>query len=648
MFKKIFEPTRIGKLELKNRLVFPAITANFGTEEGAITEVGKVFYAERAKGGAGLIITGSFAIDPRGYVLPYQFTLYDKATHKNMKEVARLIQSHGSKAAFQLHHAGSRAAPKVSGTQPITSSSIPHPIHHERPGFVSGKPRALTLGEVREMVKRYGWAAKIGQDLGFDAVEVHCAHAHLIDQFLSPLLNHRRDVYGGDLIARARFAREVVGEVRLAVGPNYPIICKITASEYAEGGTTLEDAKVVARILQEAGADALQISVGQSNRVSPTPPSVFPQGCFVPMAAEIKKVVSIPVIAVGRIHHLEMAEEILEQGKADLIAMGRSLLADPNLPRKAKEGRLDEVRPCIVCIQGCITRILSAMPMLCSVNPEVGREGTFSIKKAKSRKKVLIIGGGPAGLETAWVANSRGLHVSLFEKSDRLGGYINLATLLPYKEEFKELIEFYKSEMERLAVDVRLNTEVDVSLVKALSPDIVVVATGSEPFIPQIKGIEKEHVVTAVEVISGREKTGNHVVILGGGRVGCETAEFLAVKGKKVSIIEEGDEIGSGVPPRTRMFLFPRLIEEGVKIINKAIVEEIEDSGIKILLPGKAGKIEADTIVIARGFVPQRTLVAGLESMIPELKGFFIIGDCAEPRTVQEAIYDGWRIGKRI
>jgi 2,4-dienoyl-CoA reductase-like NADH-dependent reductase (Old Yellow Enzyme family)/NADPH-dependent 2,4-dienoyl-CoA reductase/sulfur reductase-like enzyme len=648
MFKKIFEPVKIGPLELKNRLVFPAIMANYGTEEGAITEVGKAYYLERARGGTGLIITGPFAIDPRGHVLPYQFTLYNKANHKGMKELARLIQNHGSKAAFQLHHAGSRAAPKISGTQPITSSPVPHPIHHERPRFVSCKPRALTFGEVREMVKRYAWAAKIGQDLGFDAVEVHCAHAHLIDQFLSPLLNHRQDDYGGGLEARIRFAQEVVAEVRQVVGPNYPIICKIDGSEYMKGGTTLKDAKVLARSLEEAGADAFQVSVGHSHRVVPTPPSNFPQGCFVPLAAGIKEVVSVPVIAVGRIHHPEMAEEILQRGKADLVAIGRSLLADPHLPQKVMEGRLEEVRPCIACIQGCITRILSYLPMLCSVNPEVGREGTFSIKKAKGRKRVLIAGGGPAGLEAARVAQSRGHRVTLFEKRDRLGGYLNVAALPPYKQEFKDLIEFYKYEMERSGVEVRLHTEVDAGLIKDMRPDIVVVATGSVPFIPQIKGIEKGHVVTAVEALTGGEGTGSHMVIIGGGRVGCETAEFLTLKGKSVTLIEEGDEVGRGVPPRIHMFLLPRLIKKGVKILKKTKVEEIEDSGVKVFQPGKVEKIEADTVVIAMGFIPRTALVDGLEAMIPELNGFFMIGDCAEPRTVQEAIRDGWRIGRII
>jgi thioredoxin reductase len=449
-------------------------------------------------------------------------------------------------------------------------------------------------------------------------------------------------------MARTRFAQEVVAEVRQAVGPDYPIICKIDGSEYVEGGTTLEDAKVVARILEGAGADAFQVSVGQSNLVSPTPPSNFPQGCFVPLAAEIKKVVSIPVIAVGRIHHLEMAEEVLQQGKADLVAMGRSLIADPKLMQRAMEGRLEEVKPCIACSQGCITRILSSLPMLCSVNPEVGREGTFSIKKAKSRKKVLIAGGGPSGLEAARVAQSRGHQVSLFEKSDRLGGYFNIAALVPYKEQFKDLIEFYKHEMERLGVEVRLNVEVDVELIKAMRPDIVVVATGSVPFIPQIKGIEKSHVVTAVEVLTEKEKAGNHVVILGGGRVGCETAEFLAIKGKDVTLVEEGDEVGNGIPPRTRMFLIPRLIKEGVKILKRTNVEEIEDSGVRVLQPGKVEKIQTDTVLIALGFLPQTALVNALEPMMPELKGFFMVGDCAEPRTVQEAVYDGWQIGRMI
>ncbi len=648
MFKKIFEPVRIGKLDLKNRLVFPAITANYGTEEGAITEVAKAFYVERAKGGVGLIITGSFAIDPRGHVLPYQFTLYDRKNYKGMKELAQLIQRHGSKVAFQLHHAGSRAAPKVSGTQPITSFPIAHPIHHERPKFVSCRPRALTLREIHEMIKRYAWAAKIGEDLGFDAVEIHCAHAHLIDQFLSPLLNQRRDEYGGDLIARARFAQEVIAEVRKAVGPDYPILCKMNASEYVEGGTTLEDARVIARLLEEAGADALQVSVGQSSQVSPTPSSVFPQGCFIPLAAGIKELVSIPVIAVARIHHLEMAEKILQQGKADLVAMGRSLIADPDLPRKAMEGRIKEVRPCIVCIQGCITRILSSLPMRCSVNPTVGREGTFLTKKAKSPKKVLIAGGGPAGLEAARVAKSRGHKVVLFEKNDSLGGWLNIASLIPHKEEFKDLIEFYKHEMKTLGVEVQLGSEVNVETIKKNVPDVVIVATGSIPFVPQIRGMDKKHVLSVPEVLMGRKEVGKRVVILGGGRIGCEAAEFLALRGKQVTLVEEGEEVGSDISPRTRMFMLPRLNQQGVEMMKKSMVLEMDSTGILISRPGKVEKIDTDSVIVALGFVPQSSLIEALEPIVPKLKGFFIIGDCAEPRTVLDAVYDGWRVGRMI
>lgn len=648
MFKKIFEPVRIGKLELKNRLVFPSVTPNFGTEEGAITDVAKVFYAERAKGGVGLIITGSYSIEPRSRVIPYIFTIYNEKNHRGMRELARLVKRHGSKVAFQLVHTGSRAAPKVSGTQPVTSSPIPHPIHHERPRFVSGKPRALTLREIREIVKRYAWAARVGQGLGFDAVEIHCGHAHLIEQFLSPLLNYRQDEYGGALVARARFAREVVAGVRDAVGPNYPILCRISASEYVEGGTTLEDAKVVARFLEEAGADALHVSVGVSNRVSPVPPSVFPQGCFIHLAAGIKEVVSIPVIAVGRIHHLEMAEDLLQQGKADLVAMGRSLIADPYLPRKAMEGRPGEVKPCIVCMQGCHTRTLNLLPITCSVNPEVGRTGPFLFKKAKSLRRVLIAGGGPAGLEAARVARSRGHEVSLFEKNDRLGGWLNVAALAPYKEEFKDLIEFYNREMKRLGVEIKLNFEVGIQTVKEISPDVLVISTGSVPFIPEMKGIHEGHVVTAPDVLIGRQSVGDKVVILGGGRVGCETAEFLALQGKQIVLLEEKDEVGSDIPPRTRMYLLPRLTQGGVKIMKRTRVEEIDKSGLKVSGLGKVERIEADSVIIALGFVPQTSLVEALEPIAPELKGLFIIGDCAEPRTVLEAIYDGWRIGKTI
>lgn len=648
MFEKIFEPVRIGRLELKNRLVFPVVSTHHGDEEGKMTDLGKAFYAARAKGGVGLVITGSYAIDPRGHVFPNQFTIYDERGHPAIRELVQIVQSHGAKVAFQLHHAGSRAAPRVTGTQPVTSSPIPHPIHYERPKFVSIKPRALTLEEIQALVERYAWAAEVGKELGFDAVDIHCAHAHLIDQFLSPLLNHRGDAYGGDLPSRARFGREVVTAVRRAVGPGYPILCKINASEYVSGGITLEDAKLVAKWLEEAGADALQVSVGQSNRISPTPPLNFPQGCFVHLAAGIKAAVSIPVIAVGRIKHLEMAEDILRQGKADLIAMGRSLLADPELPRKAMEGRPGEIKPCIGCIQGCITRILSGFHLTCTVNPAVGREGTFALEENARPKKVLIVGGGPAGLEAARVARLRRHQVLLYEKKNRLGGWLNVAALAPYKQEFRDLIGFYEAELKRLGVEVQLDFEAGVDTVKEIRPDVVVIGTGSLPFIPDVQGVEGGPVPTAPEVLAGSREAGDRVVVWGGGRVGCETAEFLALKGKRVILVEEGGEVGSDVPPRTRMYLLPRLIQEGVEMVKRARVEEIESSGVKISQRGEVKRIEADTVIIAQGFVPQTSLVDALEPVIPGLEGFFIIGDCAEPRTALEAIYDGWRIGRTI
>lgn len=648
MFDRIFEPVRIGTLELKNRLVFPVLSTNQGSEEGAMTDLGKNFYAARAQGGVGLVITGSYAIDPRGHVFHHQFTIYEEEDHPALRELVKIVQGHGAKVAFQLHHAGSRAAPKISGTQPVTSSPIPHPIHFERPKFVSIPPRALTLKEIREMVERYAWAAKAGKELGFDAVEIHSAHAHLVDQFLSPLLNHRRDEYGGDLAGRARFGREVVAEVRRAVGPGYPILCKINAGEFVPGGVTLEDAQQVARWLEEAGADALQVSVGQSNMISPTLPGVFPQGCFVPLAAAIKEAVSIPVIAVGRIKHMQMAEEIVRQGKADLVAMGRSLLADPELPRKAMEGRLQEIKPCIACIQGCISGVLSALSLKCTVNPAVGREGTFVIRKAPRPKKVLIVGGGPAGLEAARVAGSRGHDVFLYEQKERLGGWLNVAALARHKEEFRDLIAFYEKDLPRFGVQVRLGCAANVETIQAMAPDAVVIAAGSVPFVPRIKGIDGGRAILATEALTGSRKAGARVVVWGAGRVGCETAEFLAAQGKSVLLVGEEGEVGRDVPPRTRMYLLPRLVKEGVEIIKNARVEEIETSGARISRFGDVQRVEADTVVVAQGFVPQIGLIEALQPLIPELGGFFVIGDCAEPRTALEAIYDGWRIGRTI
>lgn len=648
MFKKLFTPIKIGNMELKNRLVFPVMTANYGTENGAITEVAKDFYAERAKGGVGLIIAGSFSIEPRARVLPYQFTIYDERNFSGIAELAEIVKHHGARIALQLHHAGSRASPKVSGTQPVTSSSMPHPIVHERPRFIFGIPRQLTVEEIKEVVKRYAEGAKRAKELGYDAVEIHCGHAHLIDQFISPLLNQRNDEYGGVLERRVRFAREVLERVRETVGEGYPIICKINASEYTEGGITLEDAKVVSQVLVKAGASAIHVSVGQSRFVAPTPPSVFSQGCFVPLAAGIKEVVDVPIIAVGRINNPLFAEKVLREGKADLVAMGRALLADPELPRKTMEGKLEDIRPCIGCIEGCITRILSFLNMTCTVNPAVGREKEFAIEQAKDRKKVLIIGGGPAGMEAALVGRMRGHQVVLCEKSDRLGGQLNLACLAPFKEEFKNLIHFYSHELKRWGVEIRLNEEVTLETIKSIKPDVVVLATGSKPYIPKIKGIEQGNVVTACEVFLGKREVGEKVVIVGGDRVGCEMAEFLAKRGKKVTILEEKEEIGKDIPPRTKMFLIPRFSKYGIGILTHVHLEKIQESKVTILMMGRRKDIDADSVVLALGSTGEVNLIKDLEPLIPQLDNFFIIGDCAEPRSALEAIYDGSRVGRML
>ena len=648
LFEKLFSPIKIGNIELKNRLVFPAITSNHGSESGAITEVAKEFYSERARGGVGLVIAGSFSIEPRARVLPYQFTIYDERNFSGIAELAEIVKRHGARIALQLHHAGSRAAPKVSGTQPVTSFSIPHPIAYERPGFVHILPRQLTVGEIKEVVERYAEGAKRAKELGYDAVEVHCAHSHLIDQFLSPLLNQREDEYGGMLEQRVRFAREVMERVRESVGADYPIICKINASEYTEGGTSLEDAKIVSQVLVEAGASAIQVSVGQSRFVAPTPPSVFAQGCFVPLAAAIKEVVDVPIIAVGRINTPALAEKVLCEGKADMVAMGRPLLADPELPRKAMEGRLGEIRPCIGCIEGCITRILSHLKMTCTVNPAVGREKGFIIEQAKNRKNVFVVGGGPAGMEAALVSRIRGHQVVLCEKGDRLGGQLNLACLAPFKEEFKHLIRFYSNELKRLGVRVRLKEEVTVETIKSENPDVVVLATGSKPFVPKVPGIEQGNVVTAHQVFRGKRKVGDRVVIIGGDRVGCEMAEFLAKRGKKVTILEEKEEIGKDIPPRTKMFLIPRFSEYGIRVLTHVQLDKLQGSKVTVLKMGGREDIHADSIVLALGSAGEVSLIKELELMIPQLDNFFVIGDCGEPRSLLEAIYDGSRVGRMI
>jgi 2,4-dienoyl-CoA reductase-like NADH-dependent reductase (Old Yellow Enzyme family)/thioredoxin reductase len=634
---KLFEPIKIGTMKLKNRIVMPAMDTNYSSEDGFVTRRLVNYHVERAKGGVGLIIVEGAYVEPRGKGSVMQLGVDHENKISGLKELATAIQAKGARAALQLFHGGRQSHSSIIGTQPVSASEVFCRMTQET-------PRVLTVEEIQNVIEAFAEGARRTKATGFDAVEIHGAHGYLINQFLSPLTNKRTDKYGGDVKGRTRFLLEILELTRDKVGSDYPILCRINGDDYIEGGLTLEETKRIAQMLEAVGVDALHISGGIYDSPVPvtTGPMALPRGNMVHLAAGIKKVVNVPVIAVGRINDPELAETILQEGKADLVSMGRALLADPELPMKAAAGALDDIRKCTACDE-CIARLFFNENIACSVNAALGREEEYTIRKAKVSKRILVVGGGPAGLEAARVSATRGHSVVLYEKSDRLGGQLNLAVVPPHKEEMKSVVPYLESQIRKLGVKVVLGEEVTTLLVEKINPDVVFVAAGSVPTIPEIPGGKGKNVVTASDVLAGRASVKERVVVVGGGMIGAETAEFLAEKGRRVTILEMLGRIGMDMVPMVISLLYPRLKKLGVVTITNAKVEEITDDGVVYEKNGEKQTAEADSVVLAVGSKPSVSLMNALKGKVSEL---YAIGNAKEPCNVLEAIHEGSRLAR--
>lgn len=637
-FKKLFEPGRIGRMQVRNRIVMPAMATGFGSEDGFVTQQLKDYYEARARGGAGLVIVEFTCVDfPRGKALRGQLAADDDQYIPGLKQLAGVIQKHGAGAALQLHHAGHAARQAVTHEVPVGASPI------ARPG--GEVPRELTIAEIREIVSKFADAAGRAQAAGFDGVEIHAAHSYLLAQFLSSAWNQRQDRYGGTLENRARFLLEVLGAVREAAGKAYPVWCRINGEESdVRHGTTLDEAKDVSRMVAAAGADAVNVSAGAYELTS-SRPYFFRPGWAAHLAAGVKEVVDIPVMAVGRIG-FELAEKLLQEKKADFIVMGRALRADPDLPNKLASGRLEDIRPCIAC-NDCGEIFRPGGQRICSLNPALGREGEYRIKPAVHRKSVLVAGGGPAGLEAARVAALRGHEVLLYERGSRLGGQLLLAAIPPFKAEIEKFIQYFERQIEKLGIRVELNQEVTPVLIRNLAPDAVVLATGARPLRPDIGGSSRENVFSTWQVLSGAAKVGQRVAVIGGGAVGCEVAHLLAEKGKSVIIVEMLEKIATDIGPRQgRRILLDMLAEKGVTIFTGVKAEAITDTGVVVGTgDGNKKKLPADTVVLACGSNPDTELIEKLEGTEIEVH---LAGDCVKPRRIFEAVEEGARIGRTL
>jgi 2,4-dienoyl-CoA reductase-like NADH-dependent reductase (Old Yellow Enzyme family)/thioredoxin reductase len=645
--EKLFEPVKIGKLELKNRIVMPALNTQFGTEFGAVSDRLIDFYVERAKGGVSLIVIENTCIDwPVGKAGTSPIRADEWKFLHGLHDLAEAVHPYGVKIATQLQHTGRQGSSLTSaeGQQLVAPSAIPClPTGGEM-------PRELTIAEIEGLIGKFVLGATITKEAGFDAVEIQGGHGYLITQFMSPYSNKRTDEYGGDFEGRMKFALRIVEGVRVVVGPDFPIIFRFSADEFIEGGLTLEDNKLIARRLESAGVDALSVvaSIYESppwfTRIYPT--MGMPAGCNVPLAQEIKKVVNIPVIVAGKLGNPVLAEQVLRDGKADLIAMGRPLLADPELPMKAAEGRLDDIRPCLCCNEACAGSASHMWRISCVVNPALGREREYEIEPAKRTKRVLVVGGGPGGMEAARVAALRGHDVTLYEKEKSLGGQLIPASVPQFKQPIKELVEYLKNQVVKLGVKIELGREATPALIKGLKPDVVILAMGASPLIPEIPGVKGGNVATASGILLGKKEAGDKVVVVGGGEVGSELAWFLAEQGKKVTIVEMLYGVAVTVNMFSRFYLLDKLAELGIQILTNTTAKEITDKGVVAVdINGNKQVIEADTVVIAVGFGSNNELGEKLRGEIPEV---YTIGDCVKPGKIWEAIHGGSRVARQI
>ncbi len=639
-FMKLFEPGQIGRLQLKNRIVMPAMGNHWSTD-GFVTQRHIDYYVERARGGVGLVTTEGCSVQypiGKGW---QQMSVDDDKFIPGLGKLVEAIKKNGAKAAIQIHHAGAAAPTRLTGGLTPGGPSAVYRPHYVT---IAEQSRALSKDEIKVIRDCYIEAAVRGWKAGFDAVEIHAAHHYLLAQFHSPAWNERSDEYGGSIANRARLTLEIIRGIKDRI-PELPLICRFNGCEYGAEeyfrtpGLTLDDAIEIARLVEASGADAVHISAfgwgKESLKMVPAHP-----GEFVPLAEAVKKAVRIPVIAVGRLTP-DVAEEVLRNGKADFISVGRALLADPYFANKIQAGKLEDITPCICCWE-CMGQ---PRDNICTVNARNGFEGLFPspLAKAPRLKKVFIIGGGPGGMEAARVSARRGHDVTLFEKNADLGGQLLVGDKPAAKKNLGLLRPYLVKQLGKSGVTVKLSCEAAAEMILKNKPDAVIIASGGKAVVPDIKGLETAHAVDAVDFLAGDMKTGSKVVIIGGELVGCELADVLSEqKGRDITILRRGKEFMTGTRVGGMRFaLLNRLVERGVKLMPGVAYKEATAKGLLVSNEnGQEQFLPADIIIIAAGSVQDTALVSVLRGIIPEV---YIIGDASQPRQILQAIHEGFR-----
>lgn len=609
MLDNLFSKGKIGDCEIKNRLVVTAMVTNYCDNKGMATERYIRYHEEKAKGGWGLIITEDYAINAHCMGYERIAGLYDDSQIESHKQLTDRVHKYGTKIFAQIYHGGRQSHSGVNGgVQPIAPSAIPCPWCREL-------PKEMTKADIHRIVEEFGECARRVKAAGFDGIELHAGHGYLLAEFMSTYANKRTDEYGGCLDNRVRIIKEILDEMRANVG-DFPIIIRFSADEDMPGGRDIAETRVLAKLFEEWGFDGLHVSggvYGDFNKGIVSPMYVN-HAWLVNCAEEVKKIVHIPVITVNRINDPRMADGLIEMKKADFVGMGRGSLADPFLPKKAKAGKLNDIRYCIGCLQGCTGALYVGGPVTCLVNPSVGLEYKTDYSKVANPKNIAVIGAGPAGLTTAITAARRGHHVTLFEAKDKTGGQFISAAYPPAKGEFTTFISWANKQLKDYGVNVLLNTKATVEMIKAGHYDEVVVTTGGTPVVPPIPGIDLPHVQLAEDVLVGRVAIGDNCIIAGGGEVGCETAAHLASIQKGATIVEMKPQLMEELDGVNKEFLSRILNKFHVSSYTSTKVLEIKEKSVVVETPEGQKELPCDSVVVAMGYKPNATLADELEA----------------------------------
>jgi 2,4-dienoyl-CoA reductase-like NADH-dependent reductase (Old Yellow Enzyme family)/thioredoxin reductase len=641
MMADIFDPIKIGKLEAKNRIMFAPTMTNFANLDGSVSDKQVQFLRRIAEGGVGIIVKGHAYIDEiasKGYKRM-------QGCHRSnlgLDKIVQAVKRYGCLCILQLNHIGPKADPSLTkgpprGPSPQTSHFLGRPV----------EVQMLSIEEIEEIVKAFGEAAARAQRAGFDGVEVHGAHNYLISQFLSPNYNFRSDKYGGSLDGRMHFMLEVISSIKEHVSNDFVLGFRLNGAELIEGGLPLEDGLKIAQVLEKAGVDYLSVSQTSTVKLAAFTTTYHPLGSFIYIPETIKKNVSIPVAGVGALHQPELIRKALEEKKMDLVAICRGLIADPDIVKKIKEGESDEQRLCIRC-NFCLERTWNGQGIMCTVNPMVSRELRWDLDHVPQKKKVMVVGGGVAGMEAARVAVMKGHDVTLCEMKDHLGGQALAASVPQFTEVFKYLIRYYEAALSRLGIMLKLRHKVSVEEINKVKPDVVILATGAEEKFPDIPGIASSHVKAATPVLSDKSTLQRDVAVVGGSMIGCQVTLYFAENNERtVKLISKRrkEEFGSELEYGNQVVLLD-LIERtaNIEIHDQTELQRITEKGIFVRKPDGSEELSVDYVVFADEFVPKNLKYQGLNKEITVLRA----GDCVTPKNLLSAIHGGARAAYKI